>query len=75
VINKINEWVARQWANAKVNKEIISILKQTVNISKEHMEDYNLAMFTHAMDFFKECASLKKSVLEHFSLAYSTMCR
>jgi hypothetical protein len=27
------------------------------------MEDYNLAMFTHAMDFFKECANLKKSIL------------
>jgi hypothetical protein len=30
------------------------------------MEDYNLAMFTHAMDFFKECASLKKSIPKHF---------
>jgi hypothetical protein len=27
---------------------------------------YNLAMFTHAMEFFKECASLKKPILEHF---------
>jgi hypothetical protein len=30
------------------------------------MEDYNLAMFTYAMDFFKEHVSLKKLVLEHF---------
>jgi hypothetical protein len=33
-------------ANAKINKEKFSILKQTVNISKEDMEDYNLIMFT-----------------------------
>ncbi len=25
----------------------------------------NLGMFTHAMDFFKECASLKKSIPKH----------
>jgi hypothetical protein len=36
---------------------------------KEDMEDYNLVMFTHAMDFFKECTSLKKSVLEHFFIS------
>jgi hypothetical protein len=41
-------------------------MRQNVNISKDDMEDYNLVMFTHAMDFFKECASLKKSILEHF---------
>jgi hypothetical protein len=28
------------------------------------MKYYNLVMFTHAMDFFKERASLKKSFLE-----------
>ncbi len=37
-----------------------------MNISKDNMEDYNLAMFTHAMDFSKEHVSLKKSILEHF---------
>jgi hypothetical protein len=37
-----------------------------MNISKNDMEDYNLAMFTHAMDFFKEHASLKKLILKHF---------
>jgi hypothetical protein len=30
------------------------------------MEDYHWPIFTHAMDFFKECASLKKQNLEHF---------
>jgi hypothetical protein len=30
------------------------------------MEDYNWVMFTHAMDFFKEFANLKKLVLKHF---------
>jgi hypothetical protein len=30
------------------------------------MEDYNLAMFTHAMDFLKELTSLKKLVLKRF---------
>jgi hypothetical protein len=30
------------------------------------MEDNQWAMFTHAMDFFQEWASLKKSILEHF---------
>jgi hypothetical protein len=47
----------------KVDKESISILKQTIDISKE---DYNLVMFTHVMNFLKEHASLKKPVQEHF---------
>jgi hypothetical protein len=66
IIDKTNEWVAWRWANAKVDKENISIFKQIVNISKEDMEDYNLVMFTHAMDFFKERASFKKLVPKHF---------
>jgi hypothetical protein len=36
---------------------------------KEDMEDYNLAMFTYAMDFFKACASLKKLVPKHFFIS------
>jgi len=48
----------------------LSIMKQIINISKDDMEDYNLAMFTHAMDFFKKCVSLKKSIQKHFSQAY-----
>ncbi len=54
VIEKTYEWVAWLWANAKINKESLALLKQTVHIPKENMGDYNLAMFTHAMDFFKE---------------------
>jgi hypothetical protein len=54
------------WVNAKMNKNSLSIMKQSVNISKDDMKDYNLAMFTHAMEFFKERASLKKPIPEHF---------
>jgi hypothetical protein len=36
-----------------------------MNFSKDDMEDYNLAMFTHAMDF-KERANLKRPIPEHF---------
>jgi hypothetical protein len=46
----------------KIDKESLAILKQTINISKEDMEDYDWVMFTHAMNFFKECASLKKLI-------------
>ncbi len=49
-----------------MDKENLFIMRQSVNISKDDMEDYNLAMFTHVMDFFKECGSLKKLILEHF---------
>ncbi len=48
----MDEWVAQQWANAKIDKENIIILKQTINIPKTNMEDYHWAMFTRAMDFF-----------------------
>jgi hypothetical protein len=30
------------------------------------MEEYHWMMFTHAMEFFQECASLKKPIQEHF---------
>jgi hypothetical protein len=43
--------------------------KEYVNISKDDMEDYNLAIITHAMDFFKEHASLKKPIPKNFSLS------
>jgi hypothetical protein len=52
-IDKIVERLAWQWLNAKIDKESIALMKQTTHISKEDMEDYNLVMFTHAMDFFK----------------------
>jgi hypothetical protein len=41
-------------------------MKHIVNISKNDMENYNLALFTHILDFFKERVSLKKQILEHF---------
>jgi hypothetical protein len=37
-----------------------------MNISKDDMEYYNLAMFTHAMDFFNKHASSKKPIPKHF---------
>jgi hypothetical protein len=49
-----------------MDKENLSIMNQNVNIAKDDMEDYNLAMFTHVMDFFKKCANLKKLILKHF---------
>jgi hypothetical protein len=33
--------VAWWWANAKVNKESLALLKHIVNISKEDLEYYN----------------------------------
>jgi hypothetical protein len=58
------------WVNAKMDKESHSIMRQSVNISKDDMEDYNLAMSTHAMDFFKKHASLKKPILNHFFTSF-----
>jgi hypothetical protein len=54
VIDKIMEWVTQQWANVKMDQKNLSIMKQSVNISKDDMEDYNLVMFTHAMDFLND---------------------
>jgi hypothetical protein len=56
-------------SKCKDGQRYLSIMREIVNISK-HMEDYNLAIFTHAMDFFKECASFKKPILEHFFTSY-----
>ncbi len=50
----------------KIDKKILALFKEIVNILKEYMEDYHLAMFTHVMDLFQEHASLKKPILEHF---------
>jgi len=36
--------------------------------------DYNLAMFTHAMEFFLKRANLKKPITKHFVISYSTIC-
>jgi len=40
-INKTNEWAAWRWANAKIDKENLTLLKQTINILKEDMENYH----------------------------------
>jgi hypothetical protein len=69
VIDKTYEWAAWWCANAKIDKESLSLLKQIVHISKEDMKYYNLAMFTHAMDFFKERVNLNKSIPEHFFIS------
>jgi hypothetical protein len=61
-IDKTNEWATWQWMNEKINKEIFAILKQTIKIPKENMEDYHWVMFTHTMDFFLKSASLKKPI-------------
>jgi hypothetical protein len=41
LIDKTNEWVAWWWANVKINKESLILLKQSINIPKEDMEDYH----------------------------------
>jgi hypothetical protein len=66
VIDKTKEWAAWQWANANMDKKSLSIMRQIVNVFKNDVEDYNLALFTHAMDSFKERASLKKLITRHF---------
>jgi hypothetical protein len=58
-----------QWVNAKIDKEGIKLIKHIIHMFKEDMEDYNLAMFTYAMDFFKTCVSLKKLVPKHFFIS------
>jgi hypothetical protein len=55
-----------QHDDCKNKQRNISLVKQTINISKENVEDYKLAMFTHAMNLFKERANLKWSILKHF---------
>ncbi len=49
----------------KIDKENLALLKETINIPKEDMEDYYWVMFTHAMNFFQRHVSLKKPILEH----------
>jgi hypothetical protein len=51
-----------------MDKETLFIMRQIVNIFKNDMEDYNLAN-THAMNFSKEHANLKKLILEHFFIS------
>jgi hypothetical protein len=46
------------------------LFKETVNISKEDMENYHWAMFTHAMEFFQKRASFKKLIPKHFFTSF-----
>jgi len=47
-------------------KKVLHRFKHITNISKEDTKDYNWVKFTHAMDFFKDRASLKNLILKHF---------
>ncbi len=51
-----NRWMGDMAMGKCEDKQIKSfhVLKQNINISKEDMEHYNLAMHAHVMDFFKE---------------------
>jgi len=60
-IDKIDEW-----ANAKINKESLALLKQIINILKEDMEDYHWAILHMPCIFFFKCTSLKKPIPKHF---------
>jgi hypothetical protein len=60
------DWVLWKWANTKMDKDNFFIMKQNMNISKDDIGDYNLAIFTHAMDFFKEYVSFEKLIPKHF---------
>jgi hypothetical protein len=42
-----------------------NIVQYNYNIPKEDMEDLHWVMFTHAMELFQECASLKKLIPKH----------
>ncbi len=50
----------------KKKQKNLTILKLIVNIFKEDTKDYNWAIFTHAMDFFKEQMSLNKPIPKQF---------
>jgi hypothetical protein len=65
-IDKTIKWVAWQRMNAKIDKESLTLFKEIINIPKEDMEDYHWAMFTHAMEFFQKCTSLKRPIPKHF---------
>jgi len=53
--------------NAKMEKKKSCIAQRNCNILD--VEDYHWAMFTHAMEFFQECASLKKLIPKHFFIS------
>jgi hypothetical protein len=49
----------------KIEKENLALLKESINIPKEDVEDYHRAMFTHAMEFFQAHTNFKKSISKH----------
>jgi hypothetical protein len=55
--------------NAKIDKEILALLKKYINVPKEDMENYQWAMFTNAMELFQECTSLKKPIPKQFFIS------
>ncbi len=57
-----NNWQNRWMGEYKdIQKNNLTLLKQNINILKEDMEECHWAMFTHAMDFFKEHTSMKNT--------------
>jgi hypothetical protein len=75
-IDKTTKWAAWRWANEKIDEKSFALFKEIVNIPKEDVENYYWAMFMHAMEFFQECASLKKSIPEHFFTSlYCKICQ
>jgi hypothetical protein len=39
--DKTTKWATWRWANAKIDKDSLALLKEIVNISKGDMEDYH----------------------------------
>jgi hypothetical protein len=65
-MDKTTKWVTWWFVKVKIDKESIILLKETINILKEDMENYHWTMFIHAMDFFPKRASLKTPIQEYF---------
>jgi hypothetical protein len=52
--------------NAKIDKKKPCIIQTNYKHFQGGMEDYNWAMFTHAMEFFKEHTNLKNLIVKRF---------
>ncbi len=57
----MNGWFGNGWMQDRQRKYFN--IETNYKHSKGGYGRLPLAMFTHAMDFFKECASLKKPIL------------
>jgi hypothetical protein len=55
--------------NAKIDEEILALLKKYINVPKEDMENYHWVMFTNAMELFQEYTSLKKPIPKQFFIS------